>query len=128
MQTRTFSFKADAGEKASITVKNTLLGDIRFLDLMNRFVKESQPDKGFRADFCWVVSFVDSVEGIDWDLDWRDTPSPEQFEACYRGLARHFERDTFHELVTVVNKLKNRDDPIEKPDAALTDEDKADPN
>jgi hypothetical protein len=122
-------FRFDAGDqKASITFRNTMLGDIRFVNLLDQFVTDDMPDGGFRSKFCWVVSYVETFEGFDWDVSWRDAPTPETFEDAYRGLARLMDRELFQKLIEVVDQLKNRQDKIEKPDSALTDMEKADPN
>ena len=123
----THTFKTVDGHEATITFKNTLLNDIRFMELSKAFAGEELADSNVRTDFCWVISRIESVEGLDWE-PIKPGAAWDEFEQCYHAFAKMVESDVFYGCVRAVNNLKNRSSDLEKPDSALTTEEKADPN
>lgn len=112
----------------TFTFQNTLRCDIRFRVMQQRFVDEAAADAHIFTDFCWMVAHVASVEGTEWQpVD--ETATPEEFEACYLAFADLGTAEWFYEVVGEVNVMKRPlADVVEKPDAALTEAEAADPN
>jgi hypothetical protein len=115
-------------DDVTYTFKNTMRNAIRFLRMKARFAPEDAPDYELLSDFCWLMAYLDTVDGAEGWKPVDETATEKQFEAAYLGFSETVDLDAFYETVRAVNQMKRRDDPVEKPDSALTAEEKNDPN
>lgn len=117
------------GSHVTVTLKNTMRQDVRHNVMAHKFASQDDhpADWNIRSDFCWFISRVVDVDGTDWQpVD--ETATDDEFDACYHAFTDLVTDDGFYGCVRAVNAMKRRTDPIEKPDAALTDEEQSDPN
>ena len=129
MLEKTVEFQTVDGEDASITFKNTMRHDVRDAVMRDRFVDDAMPDRGYRDHFCVFASRIAAVKGLDGWQPVDETATQEEFTACYLSFTEHVDFDTFYALVDAINDLKAPvADAVEKPEDALTAEEKADPN
>lgn len=121
-------FETVTGETARLTLRNTMRQNIRFRVMAARFAPDGSADESYRSDFCWIAAHVVAVEGTKWrPVDEHATP--EKFDQSYLAFADLVSyEDGFIGCVQAVNRLKARTDEVEKPDAALTKDEEADPN
>jgi hypothetical protein len=120
-------FETIDGQTVTLTLKNTLFHDIQFMEFEKTLVPDTLADADLRSNFCWILARVEHVDGIDWQPVKRGA-TLEEIEQCYHAFSHLVDGDTFYSCVGAVNKLKQRTDKIEKPDALLTKAEKADPN
>jgi len=129
MHEKMVEFTTNDETRARLTLRDTLRHDIRFAVMQPRFAGDEHPDQGFRFDFCWLVARVTAVEGLGGWQPVDETATPDEFTACYHAFAERVDRTTFYDLVAVVNAFKQPvADAVEKPEAALTPPEAADPN
>lgn len=121
------TFTTYDGETVTMEFENRLSNDIAHSVLRARFVKDDMPDLGIRANFCLIAAYVKSVVGMEW-LPLDETATDEQFMESYKHFAHHVDFDTSNACAGAVVKSWQRDDPIEKPDHQLTEDELADPN
>jgi len=117
------------GTEVTFKLRNTLFEDIRERELAALGAVDGAPDGGIRANFCYIVARVHAVEGAPegW-LVPEQINSEAEFKAAYRRFARSVNDDTFISLVGAINELKApNQNPVTKPDGALSDEERADP-
>jgi hypothetical protein len=87
------------------------------------------PDRGYRDHFCVFAARLGGVEGLDGWQPVDETATQEEFTACYLAFAEHVDFETFYALADAVADLKGPvADAVEKPEAALTPDEQADPN
>lgn len=116
------------GKKATFILRNTLRHDIRFRVLAKRFAGDDLADATERWNFVFFMARVVEVKGIDWE-PVEDQCKPAEFEASYLGFADLFDAAAMENCAQAVIAMKTpRTDAVEKPDALLTEEEKADPN
>lgn len=121
------TFETLDGGTVVFTFRNAMLGDVRFR-MFNRYASEEEwPDFNLRSDFAWMLGYLVDVEGLD-GLDIPPNADLDTFNAAYYAFMELVNVETFYDCVRAVNAMKERSNPLEKPDSALTAEDKADPN
>jgi hypothetical protein len=124
----THEFQTEDGQRAQVTLRNTMRQDIRFRLMEAKFANEKDhADYQERSNFCWFAARVIAVDGIDWrPVD--ESASEEKFKLSYYGLSDLVDDVTFLHCAMAVSEMKSRTDAIEKPDSALTPDEEADPN
>lgn len=106
--------------------RNTMLGAIQTAVMDKKFSSDDLADSGARWQFCQIMAYAESVEGLDKIGPSR---SQDEFDSVYAQLAGMVTYDGWMEIVRALNDLKEpKADQIEKPDSALTPEEEADPN
>lgn len=112
----------------TFTFKNTMRGTIRSLRMRGRFAPDDAPDHDLLGDFCYVMAYLDAVDGNEGWKPVDETATNKQFEAAYTGFSETVDLEGFYDLVRAVNRMRRREDPVEKPDSDLTEDEQNDPN
>lgn len=115
---------------ATLTLVDSVWADIMTMALSSKFASEETPDRNIRLDVCYVLAHLDGAKGAKGWKPVDDTSTPEQFREFYKALMSQLDdMAEFYELVRAVNDLKApKAGPLDKPDAALTPDEEADPN
>lgn len=114
--------------KGRIVFRKTLLNTIRYTVLADKYAA-GESDEATRSDFAYIVGHIDKVTGLSWKpIDQRATR--QEFDESYWSFLELFDdMEDFHKVVHAVNDMyAPLANDVEKPDAALTDEEQADPN
>lgn len=114
--------------EATYTLINTMWADVVQITLLDKYKNEKRRDRGYWSDFLVIAPYIQAVEGWAWE-PITDTITAEELDARYRALLSHLDGGDFDHLIESLQAMRApKGGVLDKPDAALTDAERADPN
>lgn len=116
--------------EVTFTLVNSMWADAVERTLAGKFVpEEKRGDYWSRSDFCYMLGHIEAVSNAKGWKPVDDTATAEQIRACYKQFGTVYDYEMMVEVVRAINELKApKGGQIDKPDAALTPDEEADPN
>lgn len=114
----------------TVNFKKSLRNAMFYRQLRDALVNSNeQPDQVERSQYAWLAAFVVDVTGLDWTPP-RMGENTKKIEASYQAFIDAVpDFDLFNALLNVVNELHTPlADAVQRPNEALTDAERADPN
>lgn len=113
-----------------ITLKKSIRREMFYKRLRDVLAAdENAPDHNERFQFAYVAAFIDAVEGLNWTPP-QFTDGDKQLERSYQAfIDAELDYSFFNGLSDAVTDMRAPTSSAEhKPDEALTDAERADPN
>ena len=118
------------GNGTIITFKKSLRNQMFYHHLRDLLVTDDdQPDRGERFQYAFIAAYAVEVEGLQWTPP-KMGDRPKTCEASYQAFLDAIpDYSTFNDLYGIIDSLHTPlADDVQKPDDALTDDERADPN